>query len=161
MALKKGYSDEESWKVALEKVRHWCASEEHCLWDAKHKLVRLECTSSEIEQILQLLTEEGFIDEKRYARAFTNGKFKLFKWGKNKISSEMRMKKIPEPFITKALESIDADTYRECLAGLLKKKKRELPGETPPAMKQKLVRFALQKGYEAEMVYSLLRMNDE
>lgn len=161
MSDKEGYSDEETCKIALEKVRQWCASDEHCLWDAKLKLARYGCSASDTNQILELLTEEGFINEKRYALAFANGKFNLFKWGKNKIAAAMRMKRIPEQFVVEAIESIDADAYRDSLMTLLAKKKREIKGESPSGMKQKLIRFALQKGYEAEMVYALLRMNDE
>jgi len=155
-----GYSDEENYKIALAKARQWCASDEHCLWDVKQKLARFGCTSIEIDLIIRLLTEEGFIDENRYAFAFATGKFNLFKWGKNKIASEMRMKRIPEQFINTALERIDANVYRNCLIALLNKRKRELGSETPSGMNQKLVRYALQKGYEAEMVYAVLRMTD-
>ena len=161
MANAFGYSDEEKYKIALSKVRQWCASDEHCIWDVKQKLVRIGCTSSEINHILQLLTEEGFINENRYALAFANGKFKLLKWGRNKIASEMRRKKIPEQIIRKALESIAVELYQNTLINLLNKKKSEFGDETPVIMKQKLVRFALQKGYEAEMIYALLLMTDE
>lgn len=161
MISSRGNSDEDNFKYALEKVRQWCASDEHCLWDAKQKLTRLGCSSSETDKILLSLKEEDFINEARYALAFASGRFKLLKWGKNKIASELRMKKIPEQFIGKALENIDADAYRKSLTTLLNKKKHELAGEKPGTMKQKLVRFAMQKGYEAEMVYDVLRMNDE
>ena len=161
MATSLGNSDEENYKIAFAKARQWCASEEHCLWDAKQKLTRLGCTSSEISNIIQLLTAEGFINESRYALAFANGKFNLFKWGKNKIASGLRMKRIPEQFISIALESIDVDAYRDSLITLLNKKKRELERETLSAMKQKLILFALQKGYETEMIYAVLRMPDE
>lgn len=161
MADRLGYSDEETFKIALEKARQYCASDEHCLRDVKQKLLRCGCTSVGINSILQLLTEEDFINESRYALAFANGKFNLFRWGKNKIASELRMKKIPEQLIHKALGNIDTIKYRECLNTLLEKKKHDLAGEKPAVMKQKLLRFALQKGYEAELVYDVLRMNDE
>lgn len=161
MANTPDYSEEEKYKIALARVRKWCASEEHCLWDGKQKLARLGCTSSETGRILQLLTEEGFINEARYAQSFAKGKFNLFKWGKNKIASAMRMKKIPEQYIAEALDNLDTDAYQDSLIALLNKKKRELTGETPMGMKRKLVRFALQKGFEAEIVYAALRMTTD
>lgn len=153
--------NEENYKIALAKAMQWCASEEHCLWDVRRKLTRLACDPSDINQILQRLTTEDFINENRYALAFASGKFNLFKWGKNKTAAALRMKSIPEQFIARALESIDAAAYRDTLNKLLNKKKHELSGETSLEMKQKLLRFALQKGYEADMVYALLRMTDE
>lgn len=161
MAKAQEFSDEKAYKIALAKIRQWCASDEHCLWDVKQKLARTGSTSSEIDRILYLLTEEGFINENRYSLAFASGKFKLLKWGKNKIAAEMRKKMISDRLINAALNNIALDEYRGSLITLLNKKKRELRGETTSEMKQKLVRFALQKGYEAEMVYAILRITDE
>jgi regulatory protein len=161
MSDKPGCSDEETFKIALEKTRQWCASDEHCFWDVKQKLKRYGCNSLEINRILETLAEEEFINENRYALAFASGKFNLFKWGKNKIASGMRMKNIPEQFINKALESLDEDAYRESLSKLLNKKKSGIKEGTPAEKKQKLLRFALQKGYEAELVYEILRMPDK
>jgi regulatory protein len=161
MAPATGNSDEESLKTGLAKASQWCASEEQCLWDVQRKLTRLGYSASGISHILQRLAAEDFVNEKRYALAFARGKFNLFKWGKNKIAAALRMKRIPEPFIRIALERIDPEVYLECLNTLLHKKKRELGNETPLVMKQKLLRFALQKGYEAELVFTLLQMTDE
>ncbi|RZJ25692.1 MAG: RecX family transcriptional regulator, partial [Flavobacterium sp.] len=46
--------------------------------------------------------------------------------------------------------------YRQTLVDLLEKKKRSLQGESPLVMKQKLVRYAISKGYESEMVWAIL-----
>lgn len=161
MLNKQSKPEEESYKIALAKAMQWCASEEHCLWDVRRKLTRLGCDPSDINHILQRLTSDDFINENRYALAFASGKFNLFKWGKNKIAAALQMKNIPEQFIARAQESIDAAAYRNTLNKLLNKKKHELSGETPLEMKQKLLRFALQKGYEIDLVYALLRMTDE
>lgn len=161
MVNKQSNPEEKSYLIALAKAMQWCASEEHCLWDVRRKLTRLGCDPSDIHHILQRLTTEGFVNENRYALAFASGKFKLFKWGKNKTAATLRMKSIPEQYIARALESIDAAAYHDTLNKLLNKKKRELNGETPLEMKQKLLRFALQKGYEVDMVYALLRISDE
>ena len=161
MANKQSNPEEESYKIALAKAMQWCASEEHCLWDVRRKLTRLGCDPSDINQILQRLCADDFINENRYALAFASGKFNLFKWGKNKTAAALRMKSIPEQFIARALESIDTAAYRDTLNKLLNKKKHELSGETSLEMKQKLLRFALQKGYEVDMVYALLRMTNE
>jgi len=154
-------SGEEGFKIALAKARQWCASEERCPLDIKLKLIKLECSPTDINLILEQLSQEGFTNEQRYANAYASGKFRISKWGKIKIASGLRMKKIPERFITIALNGIDPQDYRECLKILLKKKQKELKNITSPQIKNKLVRFALQKGYESELIFSLLRMSEE
>jgi regulatory protein len=154
-------SGEEGFKIALAKARQWCASEERCPLDIKLKLIKLECSPSDINRILEQISQEGFTNEQRYANAYASGKFRISKWGKIKIASGLRMKKIPERFITTALNGIDPQDYRECLQKLLKKKQKEFKNITSPQIKNKLARFALQKGYEREMVFNLLGTKEE
>ncbi|MEI6750555.1 MAG: RecX family transcriptional regulator, partial [Bacteroidota bacterium] len=101
-----------AFKTALVKARQWCTAEERCIWDVIQKLKRLECSAPDINRIIEQLNQEGFLNEQRYANAYTSGKFRISKWGKIKITSGMRMKKIPERMITIALNNIDPEIYR-------------------------------------------------
>jgi regulatory protein len=156
----KANSGEEGFSTALAKARQWCAIEERCAWDIKLKLIKLGCSLNDISRIIDQITNEGFINEQRYADSYVSGKFRISKWGKVKIISGMRMKKIPEIIITHSIDTIDQETYRNSLVTLLKKKQQELRSETPEHKRQKLVRFALQKGYESELIYTLLGTNE-
>jgi regulatory protein len=153
-------SGDEVINTFMVKARQWCASEERCGWDIKQKLIKLDCSSSDISRIIDQLTQEGFIDEQRYAYAYASGKFRISKWGRVKIASGLRMKKIPERIIFNALDSIDKDSYSVCLKTLINKKLHELKSESSESKRQKLARFALQKGFESELVYTLLRSTE-
>jgi regulatory protein len=148
---------EAGFKTALAKARHWCASEERCISDIRLKLMKLDCPSSDISKIIELVSEEGFINEQRYANSYVSGKFRILKWGKIKIASGLRMKKIPEMMITNALKRIEEPAYRNCLETLIKKKEYELKNLPAEGKRQKIVRFALQKGFESEIVYEIIR----
>jgi len=149
-------SGEECFKSALAKARQWCASDERCPLDVKLKLIKLECSPTDINRIIEILTQEGFISEQRYAVAYTSGKFRILKWGKIKIASGLRMKKFSEKIIADALIHIDEEAYRVCLQTLLKKKQKELGRLSSKDLRHKLARFALQKGYEYELVFTIL-----
>jgi regulatory protein len=151
----------EGFKTTLAKARQWCAAEERCPQDIRIKLMKLNCPQSDIDSIIDQLSEEGFINEQRYVRAYVSGKFNISKWGKIKIASGLRMKKIPERFISDALNEIDQDEYRNCLIRLLKNKQKELKNGPAPEIKFKLARFALQKGFEREMVFNQLGTKEE
>jgi regulatory protein len=152
---------DEGFNSALAKARRWCASEERCPYDIQLRLIKLECSSEVTKRIINQITEEGFINEQRYAEAYVSGKFRISKWGKIKIVSGLRMKKIREEIIANALTVIDHETYRDCLHSLLQKKRKELKSMPAEVLRQKLARFALQKGFESEIVFSILKTIEE
>ena len=39
------------------------------------------------------LINDGFIDEERFSRSFCRGKFRIKKWGRRKIKSELKNEK--------------------------------------------------------------------
>jgi regulatory protein len=50
--------------------------------------------------------------------------------------------------------------YRTTLTELLDKKRRTLRDDSPLVVKQKLVRYALSKGYESDLVWQVLGSED-
>ncbi len=46
--------------------------------------------------------------------------------------------------------------YRETLTTLLDKKRQTLRDDNPLVIKQKLVRYAMSKGYESDLIFSVL-----
>ena len=82
----------------------------------------------------------------------SSGKFRIKRWGKNKIRAELRMKKIQDPLITKALDRIDEAAYRQTIAHLIKKKEKEVQRDKPENKKQKIFRFLLSKGFESSLI---------
>jgi regulatory protein len=154
-------SDEENIKTALTRAKNWCAFQEQCVWDINQRLIKLELSHSEINLVIEQLIKEGFLNEQRYADAYVSGKFRISKWGRIKIASGLRMKQIPEKMIASALNSIDLETYRDCLVKLLKKKEYELRKLPADKSRLKLTRFALQKGYESDLVYQVINSKEK
>jgi regulatory protein len=119
----------------------------------REKLYNYELPDTEVEDILEKLEKDKFLNEERYARAFAGGKFRLKKWGRVKIRQELKMRSIPEAYIRKGLAEIDGEEYIQTLHGLLEKKMQT--DRLAPTMesKQKLLRFALSKGYEQDLIW--------
>lgn len=142
--------------VALQRLRRYCAYQERCHQEVRNKLKEWHLYYSEAEQILTQLIEEGFLNEERYAKAFAGGKFRAKGWGRQKIMNALRQKGISSYLITSSLKEIDTPDYSKKLEQLLQKKKISLKEDKPMIQKQKLVRFALSKGYESEMVWAVV-----
>ena len=140
----------------MAKILRYCAYQERSLKEVHEKLRTLECTPPEIESVIKNLTENGYINEGRYAKAIAGGKFRQKKWGKRKIVAALKGKNVESKYIQAAIEGIDTEDYEKALKQLLDKKATTLKALAPWEAKQKLIKFALGKGYEMEVVMKVV-----
>ena len=106
----------------LEYAKDYCAKEERCQSQVIDKLMSLGLTKEESEDCVAELICQGYINEQRYAELFAVSKFHQNKWGKIKISYNLKQKHISEPCIKKGLESIDYDEYISLIREIFSKK---------------------------------------
>ncbi|MBW6459786.1 MAG: RecX family transcriptional regulator [Bacteroidales bacterium] len=138
--------------LIFDKLCSYCAYQERCVSEVMDKLRQWKIDDDKAEKIIARLTEENFLNEERFARAFAGGKFRINKWGRVKISYELQRKQVPDHFIQLGIEEIDEEEYIETLRELLVKKDREIKEKDGFKKKQKLISFGVQKGYEFELV---------
>ncbi|WP_343532088.1 regulatory protein RecX [Pedobacter sp.] len=144
-------------KTALQKAANWCAFQERSQQEMRDKLYEWQMKPNEVEEIISTLIAENFLNEERFAMAYVSGKFKIKKWGKFKIKQGLKLKRVPEPIIKKAINSIDEDEYLETLRILLEKK-QALEREKNFLKRQlKLVNYLQSKGYEKDLIFLLLK----
>jgi regulatory protein len=149
--------DEESgFAQALRKAADYCAAGEHCESDIRQKLYAWGVHQSVSDKVITQLVDQGFVNNLRYAMAFAQGKLRLFHWGKQKISAELRQKRLPNEIISQVLDEIDETEYQECIQKLINKKMRELKSDTRES-RNKIARFLIGKGFEPDLVFSLLK----
>ncbi|WP_028664487.1 regulatory protein RecX [Runella zeae] len=143
-------------KQVLTKAASFCAYQERTLKEVRQRLREWDLPDEEAEPIIQELIAQNYLNEERFARAFAGGKFRVKKWGRLKIRQEMKLKGLANDLIQKSLLEIDGDAYEETLKELLSKKVQSLKGE-PSQIKQKLLRFALSRGFESDIVWEVLK----
>ncbi len=140
-------------KWALARMQALCSRREYCVADIRRKLLRLRdhpLLPEEAEQIIADLVKEKYLDDARYAGAFARDKAALTAWGATKIRYALRAKGISDEAIDQALESIEPERSEERLRKLLASRSRALSGD--PKAKQKLLRFALARGYSYDEI---------
>lgn len=113
------------------------------------------------EKIINLLISEKFIDEERYALAFTRDKFNYNKWGKIKIAAHLKAKEIPGGLIDNAQGTIGDDLYLKTLKNLISDHRRFVKARNQYDLKSKLMRFGLSRGFESSLLYDLLHTMEE
>ena len=140
---------------AYRKAADYCVPQDRCLSEMRLKLKLWEINSDYIDKIIDKLTEEGFLDEKRFAVNYSGGKFRINGWGKLKIAASLRARLIPQELIQHALSLIGSDEYTGFLEELLKKKLKQLGGNTHQN-RQKAAFFAASRGFEQGVIATLL-----
>lgn len=139
----------------LEKAKKYCAYQERCMLEIKTKLQEWQATEHTLEKIIHQLEKEDYLNEERYAIAFALGKLRNNKWGKNKIYYALMRKGVPELYIQMGLNEIDEEEYIHVLKKILSKKVVDDSNEYH--RNNKLVKYAVQKGFQSNLVWKVIR----
>jgi regulatory protein len=144
--------------LAIEKIKNWCAYQERSQYETRQKLVEYGLTIEEADNIITELIAENFLNEERFAMAFTSGKFRIKHWGKNKIKSGLRLHKVSDYCITKALKSIDGDEYDAILLKTMEKKLRQMKSNDRRKNFYSVVNYMVSRGFESDLVIEQLNL---
>ena len=138
---------------AKSKAARYCSSAERSPYQVLTKLQLYGLEFSEAKIVLKSLKEANFINEKRFVSAFVNDKFTYNKWGKIKISIELRKHKISSVQIEEGLNMIKKSDYESKINGLLDQKWHQLLEEEIFLIKKKKTcQFVISKGFESNLV---------
>ncbi len=147
-----------SYEEALDKLQHYCAYQERCHKEVRQKIRDLGVYGEEVDQIVATLIEDNFLNEMRFAAVYAGGKFRIKRWGRIKIKRELKFKQVSDYSIKKALESeLPAEEYYQTLVHILNKKNNILREKNYYKRRQKLARYALEKGFESALIWETIK----
>ena len=146
---------------ALQKLAALCSQSEHCTSEMKEKMTRWGIDEDAQQRVVEYLVANRYVDDRRYARSFVNDKLKYNKWGPRKIEQSLWMKHIDESILREALDDVDNEEYISVLRPLLTSKRKTTKAETDYEMNQKLLRFAIGRGFTFEQVKEVIDDGDE
>ncbi len=144
-----------TYQQALNRATALCSRSEKCNSEVRALFNNWGLSAEEAGKALNYLEKERFLDEQRYADYFVHDKFHLNKWGRYKIIYMLRMKKISEVMINKALESISAEEYEHAIRHLLAMKAKTIKGANTRDKLSRLITFAQGRGYEGDLVFRI------
>ena len=127
----------------------------------KEKMTRWGIDEDAQQRVVEYLVANRYVDDRRYARSFVNDKLKYNKWGPRKIEQTLWMKHIDESILREALDDVDNEEYISVLRPLLTSKRKTTKAETDYEMNQKLLRFAIGRGFTFEQVKEVIDDVDE
>ncbi|MDG1714335.1 regulatory protein RecX [Lacinutrix sp.] len=149
MNLQKTYSVDE----AQKKLEYYCAYQERCHKEVLEKLQVMRMIPDAIDIIVVHLIKHNFLNEARFARTFVSGKFRIKKWGRYRLTLELKKKNISKVNLKAALDEISEDEYLEVFNALAEKKFDSILETNVFKKKKKLIDYLLYRGWESHLVY--------
>lgn len=146
-----------TFEQALEALQHYCAYQDRCHQEARQKLRDLGYGGEGAEEVICELIREKFLDEERFARSFARGKFKMKRWGRQKITRELRQRQLSAYCIKKAMTEIEEGDYLQVLEEeLLRRDRLEKKGLHPYLRRRKLADYMFRRGYESSLIWEAI-----
>ena len=138
-----------------------CAQAEHCQWEMLEKMRRWEVPEEAQARVMQRLVKERYVDDERYAQAFVKDKIRYNKWGRLKVDQALWQKHIDEDIRKRVLDEVDDDEYLKVLRPLLKQKRKSTKANSDYELNQKLMRFAMGRGFTFDIIRQCIDVEEE
>lgn len=107
------------------------------------KLKRVGSVDEDIERVMEFCREYGFVNDEQYAKRKARDLQNLKKFGRRRISQELRQKGIAQELIDLAVAEIDCDEEDRLYPLVLKK----LGGNLEKKSIDKCIRYFMYRGY--------------
>jgi len=145
----KGHALEMTKSEASQKLKKYCAYQERSHSEVRTKLISLEVYGETLEEVILELVQEDYLNEERFARAYARGKHRIKRWGRDKITQGLKLKRVSDYCIRKAMSEIDEEEYIQALKDVLSKYHKERRGKYDYlTMRTKMIQHGVSKGYE-------------
>jgi regulatory protein len=150
--------DRDNLTEILKKFKRSCSNREYCSYQIEEKLIKLGVCSVDRFKIIEELKESQFIDNTRFLKAYIKDKHLLKKWGEKKILWNLKRLGFLENEIKKDLEELVCDNryYNNLNKILTQKNQTYKPTLSKFEREQKLISFAISKGYNYNHIKSVL-----
>ena len=124
--------------------------------EIREHLSKKEIDKDSINEIINILIKNKYIDDDSYAKAFVNDKILLTNDGPYKIKNKLIELGINDNSINKALELFDIDTQKEKITKIAKKLVSTNRNKSASILRNKIIIYLVNLGYERAIINSVL-----
>ncbi len=146
-----------TYEQALDALQDYCAYQDRCHKEVRQKLRALQFFGDLAEEVICELIRENYLNEERFARSFARGRFKMKRWGRQKITRELKQKDVSAYCIKKGLSEIEDEEYDAVMEReLLRRDRLERKGLHPYLRRRKLADYMFQRGFESHLTWEMI-----
>ncbi len=142
---------------AKRKLEYFCSYQERCHDEVERKLREMRMIPIAVDTIIAHLIQNNFLNEERFACAFARGKHRIKKWGRIRITSELKARHISAYNIKKGLAEIEPE-YLDTFEALVLSLRQSVSESNPLKKKKKMFDVLARKGYESHLIYEAIAM---
>jgi len=143
-------------KIIIEKIQSYCLYQDRCIKEVKNKLYSFKVSSQLVENIVEYLIDNDYLNEERYTKMFIQGKLRIKKWGRIKLKYELRSKGIDIKTINEHINQINEEDYINYFNEFSTSKIKFLKG-TKDQKKRSFINYFTYRGWENNLIYQKLR----
>jgi regulatory protein len=125
-------------------------------WEVRDYLKRKEYESELIDQIVQRLYANRWLDDEAFARMWVENRRLLKSSSTRRLQQELKAKRVPDDVIKNVLAE-DATDEQQLLKDLIDKKRRQTRYQDP----QKLMAYLIRQGFNYSDIKEALRETEE
>lgn len=134
----------------LQKLRSYCTYQERAEFEVRQKAGELGLNKDSAEKMIEILKQEKFVNDQRFAEVFAGSKFRQKQWGRHKIRAALYERRVNSAAIDLALTEIDPIEYEKTLETLIDRAIDEKRSA------EQIFQSMKRKGFEGELIYSIL-----
>ena len=153
---------------ALARLQAQCSRSEMCCGQVRKRLRRWSVaqqqkgmpgfSDSQMEGIVESLVKDRFVDDARFAGAYVRDKSRFSGWGDVKIAYNLKGLGVEESVVKKAIAENMGSFPPDRLKETLQKKWNSLKcGLTLQQKREKVLRFALGRGFRWEQIMDIIK----
>ena len=143
-------------KIIIEKIQSYCLYQDRCVKEVKNKLYSFKVSSQLVENIVEYLIDNDYLNEERYTKMFIQGKLRIKKWGRIKLKYELRSKGIDIKTINEYINQINEEDYINYFNEFSTSKIKFLKGSSDQK-KRSFINYFTYRGWENNLIYQKLR----
>ncbi|ANO49570.1 hypothetical protein Pf1_01325 [Flavobacterium columnare] len=106
-----------------------------------------------MEEYIIYLIEHNYLNEERFACSFARGKHNYKKWGRIRITNELKLHGVSSYNIKTALNEIKEEDYLQNFKELTEKEWNNTKEPLLQKKKRKVSDFLFRKGYESYLIF--------
>lgn len=149
------FKDESDLGKWLDKTLNLLSFRLRSEWELRDYLKRKKADPEIIEQILNKLSVNGYVNDEQFARRWVENRRLLKATSRRRLTQELRQKRVSNEIIDKILAEDKEDVdERQILRELVEKKRPRYPDQT------KLMQYLARQGYSYEDIKNVISETD-
>src|SRR4051794_17561865 len=145
----------EAFDAALSRAYRYLGRRDRTVAEVRKHLLLKEPDEAVVDQVVEELEAQGYLDDVRYAERFADDRRRLDGWGPERIARKLAENGVARGHAEAALADRDHASDLETALELLQRRLREPPEDD--RARERALAFLVRKGYDLDLAYDAVR----